>query len=310
MTRHNCLATLERLARRLGVALACLGLVWGAGAHAQAGPGADAASSPPAAAVVSASTEVPVPSWTGPVMDLTSTLSPAQSRELTDKLRALEQSTGAQLYVLVVPTTGSDTIEQYARRVFDQWQIGRRGVDDGILLLVAKDDHSLRIDTGYGLEGAVTDLQAGRIIREQITPYFTFGDFYAGINAGVDALIALMHDEPLPAPVTEDDEPVFMLAPLSFLALVVPPIMGAFLLGAFVYVLFESLWLALVAAAVGFGLSLLGRSMGLSRRLNRHRRNRWPDDRGGGGFGGGFGGGGPGGGGGGRGGGGGASGSW
>src|SRR5690606_2233867 len=99
---------------------------------------------------------------------------------------------------------------------------------------------------------------------------------------GVDALIALMHDEPLPAPVTEDDEPVFMLAPLSFLALVVPPIMGAFLLGAFVYVLFESLWLALVAAAVGFGLSLLGRSMGLSRRLNRHRRNRWPDDRGGG----------------------------
>src|SRR5690606_36641983 len=130
------------------------------------------------------------------------------------------------------------------------------------------------------------------IIREQITPHFTFGDFYAGIDAGVNALIALIHDEPLPAPVTEDDEPVFMLAPLSFLALVVPPVMGAFVLGAFVYVLFESIPLTLLAAAVGFGLSLLGRSMGLAQRLNRHRRNRGPDDRGGGGFGGGFGGGG------------------
>src|SRR5690606_6882400 len=115
----------------------------------------------------------------------------------------------------------------------------------------------------------------------------------------------------LPAPVTEDDEPVFMLAPLSFLALVVPPVMGAFVLGAFVYVLFESIPLTLLAAAVGFGLSLLGRSMGLAQRLHRHRRNRGPDDRGGGGFGGGFGGGDSGGGGGGgRGGGGGASGSW
>ncbi len=278
------IGTLLRLARGLGAAALAWACLWGAAAHAQAAP-ADTVQAPPAAAAErpASAAEVPVPSWTGPVMDQTSTLDPGQIQALSGKLRALEQSTGAQLYVLILPTTGSDSIEQYARRVFDQWQIGRKGVDDGILLLVAKDDRNVRIDVGYGLEGAVTDLQAGRIIREQITPHFTFGDFHAGIEAGVDALIALIHGEPLPAPATEDDEPVFMLAPLSFLALVVPPVMGAFLLGAFVYVLFESLWLALVAAAVGFGLSLLGRSMGLAKRFAGRRRGRWPDDRGGGG---------------------------
>src|SRR5690606_29927481 len=118
---------------------------------AWAAPGAGTAQGVPA--TQASATEVPVPRWTGPVMDLASALAPGQAEALSDRLRALEQSSGAQIFVLIVPTTGTDSIEQYARRVFDQWRIGRKGVDDGILLLVARNDHTLRIETGYGVEG-------------------------------------------------------------------------------------------------------------------------------------------------------------
>ena len=107
----------------------------------------------------------PVPAIAGWVTDTTGTLSPDQKDALNQQLKAVEQEKGAQVVILMVPTTGEETIEQYALRVFDQWEIGRKKVDDGILLLVAKDDRRMRIQTGYGLEGAVTDLQAGRIIR-------------------------------------------------------------------------------------------------------------------------------------------------
>lgn len=256
--------------------------------------------------------EIPVPPLVNHVMDLSDTLKPDQVRALDAKLADFERSRGSQIFVLMVPSTGQDKVEQYARRVFDTWGVGREGLDDGVLLLVATKDRTLRIDVGYGLEGAVTDLVAGRIIRDQITPHFSFGDFYAGIDAGADALMAAIRGEALPAPVTEDDRPVFMLAPLAFLSLVLPPVMSAFVLGAFVQVLFESLWMTAVAALVGFALAYLGRSMGFAQKFQRRRRSF--DDRDGGGFGGGgggFGGGGGGAsGGGGRGGGGGASGSW
>jgi uncharacterized protein len=232
--------------------------------------------------------EIPVPALTHHVMDLSDTLRADQVQALDAKLRAFERDRGSQVFVLMVPTTGQDTVEQYARRVFDTWRVGREGLDDGVLLLVAKEDRTLRIDVGYGLEGAVTDLLAGRIIREQIAPHFAFGDFYAGIDAGADALMAAIRGENLPAPATEDDRPIFMLAPLAFLSLILPPAMSAFALGAFVYVVFESIWMAVLAALAGAGLALLGRSMGFAKRIRGRRGRGGRGD--GGGFGGGFGG--------------------
>src|SRR5690606_8722773 len=133
--------------------------------------------------------QVEVPKLTQRVTDQTNTLDASTQTQLTQQLEALEKRKGAQIAVLMVSTTGRDTIESYARRVFDQWRLGRGQVDDGILLLVAKEDRKLRIEVGYGLEGAVPDLLAGSIIREQITPQFKQGDFSAGVSAGVASLI-------------------------------------------------------------------------------------------------------------------------
>ncbi len=275
-----------------------------------------------ASAAVVAADAPAVPAWKAPVMDLTDTLDPARIQALTQRVRALEQAHGAQLFVLLVPTTGSDSIEQYARRVFDQWAVGRKGVDDGVLLLVALQDRRVRIEVGYGLEGAVTDAASGRIIREQITPLFANGDYAGGVSAGVAALASLIAGEALPAPqessgrVPDDDEPpLFLLLPLAGLALVAHPVMGGFLMGVFVLVVTGSPLWAVLAALAGVGLSLLGRALGWAQRFQR--RGRSGRDGFGGGGGGGFGGGGGSsggsggsGGGGGRGGGGGASGSW
>ncbi|MCQ9618033.1 TPM domain-containing protein [Paenalcaligenes niemegkensis] len=114
----------------------------------------------------------PIPPLTDWVTDTTATFTTQQKQALSTQLQSLEEEKGSQIFVLIVPTTGEDTIESYARRAYDAWQVGRESVDDGILLVVAKADRRLRIEVGYGLEGAVTDLQSGRIIREQITPGF------------------------------------------------------------------------------------------------------------------------------------------
>ncbi len=121
------------------------------------------------------------------VTDLTGTLDASQQQALETRLAALEERKGAQVVVLIVPTTGPDTIEQFATRVFDQWKLGRKKVDDGILFVVAKNDHNLRFEVGYGLEGAVPDAMAGRIIREQVVPHFKQDDYAGGIEAGADA---------------------------------------------------------------------------------------------------------------------------
>src|SRR5690606_17894367 len=132
------------------------------------------------------------PPLQGRVTDLTSTLNAGQSQALSSKLADLEKRKGAQIALLLVPTTAPESIEQYAVRAFETWRLGRDNVDDGILLVVAKDDRALRIEVGYGLEGAVTDALAGRIIREQITPRLGQGDFYGGLQAGVDSLTKLI----------------------------------------------------------------------------------------------------------------------
>ncbi|MGB6241344.1 MAG: TPM domain-containing protein [Castellaniella sp.] len=278
----------------------------------------------PAAAQNADADAIPVPAWTAPVMDLSKTLDAGQVQTLTQQVSTLTAQQGSQLFVLLVPTTGNETIEQYARRVFDQWAVGRQGVDDGVLLLVAVQDRRVRIDVGYGLEGAVPDVAAGRIIREQITPHFAQGDVFSGLQAGVSALQMLMRGEALPPPASSDessgeydDAPYAMVLPLLVLVLVMPFWLSAVLAGGFVFVATGSWGWAALGALGGLLFSVLGRVLGVADKLGRGRgrSGRRGGRGGGGGFGGGFGGGGGGfgggsGGGGGRGGGGGASGGW
>jgi uncharacterized protein len=147
-----------------------------------------------------AGAQVPVPPLTGRVTDQTATLTAAQKAALEQTLQAFEARKGSQLAVLIVPTTAPETIEQYALRVAEQWKLGRKKVDDGALLVVAKTDRALRIEVGYGLEGALNDATSKRIISEIIAPRFKQGDFYGGITAGVDRMIRVIDGEPLPKP--------------------------------------------------------------------------------------------------------------
>ncbi|HET6546118.1 MAG TPA: TPM domain-containing protein [Rhodanobacteraceae bacterium] len=148
----------------------------------------------------------PIPDLHARVTDLTGTLDAQQVRTLDGELAALEQRKGAQIGVLMVPTTAPEDIAAYAIRVFDRWKLGRQGIDDGALLLVAKDDHRVRIEVARGLEGAIPDAAAARIIREYITPRFRAGDFYGGIHDATVALAKLVDGEPLPPPLTEDHD--------------------------------------------------------------------------------------------------------
>lgn len=144
--------------------------------------------------------EVPVPALKARVTDLTGTLSQGQAASLEQKLAAFETRKGSQMAVLMLPTTQPETVEQFSIRVAEAWKIGRKGTDDGVILVVAKDDRRLRIEVGYGLEGAIPDATAKRVISEVITPRFKAGDFYGGILAGVDRLIQLADGEKLPPP--------------------------------------------------------------------------------------------------------------
>ena len=119
---------------------------------------------------------------------------------LTQTLRNFEARKGSQIAVLIVPTTDGEAIEQFSLRVAEAWKIGRKKIDDGALLVVAKNDRHLRIEVGYGLEGALTDATAKRIIDEDITPKFKAGDFAGGVSAGVDRMIRVIDGEQLPAP--------------------------------------------------------------------------------------------------------------
>ncbi len=144
--------------------------------------------------------QVAVPPLTGRVVDQTGTLSSDEIASLSQKLKDFEARKGSQIAVLIVPTTQPEEIEQYSIRVAEAWKIGRKKIDDGAILLVAKNDRKLRIEVGYGLEGALTDVTSRRIIDEIITPKFRSGDFAGGISDGVDRIISVIDGEPLPAP--------------------------------------------------------------------------------------------------------------
>ena len=261
-----------------------------------------------------AGAQIPVPPLTGRVTDLTATLTAGQRAALEQTLQAFEVRKGSQVAVLIVPTTAPETIEQYALRVAEQWKLGRKKVDDGAILVVAKDDRALRIELGYGLEGALNDATSKRIVSEIITPRFQQGDFYGGITAGVDRIIRVIDGEPLPEPKgrpTSDSADIQQYIPVIFiLALVVGGVLraalgrfpGALVTGGAValiaWLLVGAVSIALAAGVIALFFTLLGGGMG-GYGVGGHR----------GGFGGGFGGGGFGGGGGGFGGGG-ASGRW
>jgi len=275
---------------------------------------------------VAAQQLVPVPPLKSPVTDLTGTLTPDQAAALDAKLRAFEAGKGSQIAVLIVPTTEPEAIEQYALRVAEAWKLGRKGVDDGALLLVALQDRRVRIEVGYGLEGALPDAIANRIIDEDVVPQFRRGDFHGGIATAVDRMMRVIDGEPLPEPVkhapSQNIPGLAGLLPFLFiLALVGSQIFrrmfgrvgGALatggVVGGLTWLLIGILGLALGAGVFAFVLALLGGFGGGGNGwYSRRHGGGWGYP---GGFGGGLGGGGGGWSGGGGGfGGGGASGSW
>lgn len=271
---------------------------------------------------LAASAQVAVPP-VARVTDQTGTLGAEQKASLERMLEAFEARKGSQIAVLLVRTTGGEAIEQYALRVAEAWKLGRKGVDDGALLAIAKDDRALRIEVGYGLEGALNDATAKRIVAEVITPRFREGDFFGGISAGVDRMIKVIDGEPLPAPARsapQVDGGVFQFLPVVLIvAMVGGGLLRAMLgralgsvatggaVGFLVWVLAGTLFIGVMAGVLAFFFTLVGGGFGGGRRYGG-----FPGGWGGGGWGGGgmrSGGGGFGGGGGGFGGGG-ASGRW
>ncbi len=125
--------------------------------------------------------QVPVPEFAKYINDLTGTLTREEVSTLTSQIKTLTQKSHAQLIVLVVETTGDETIEQYATRVFERWQPGHKNLDDGILLVVAWQDHTVHIEIGYGLEGILT-IAVRQIIRNSIIPAFKKGNLAVGFN--------------------------------------------------------------------------------------------------------------------------------
>ena len=144
--------------------------------------------------------EIQIPELQDRVMDLTNTLTQEQKIHLADKLKSLESEKGSQLAILIIPTTDGETIEQFSLRVVEKWKLGRSKVDDGILILVAKDDRKMRIEVGYGLEGSLPDAICKRIITEQMRPSFKSGNYYEGLESATESIIKIINGEPLPEP--------------------------------------------------------------------------------------------------------------
>lgn len=213
--------------------------------------------------------DVPVPQLTGRVVDQTGTLSSADIATLSQKLRDFENRKGSQIAVLIVPTTQPETIEQFSIRVAEAWKIGRKKVDDGAILVVAKNDRHLRIEVGYGLEGALTDVTSRRIIDEDITPKFRSGDFAAGIGAGVDRMMRVIDGEPLPSPSRsanfahnlDDLMPVFAVALFAsigvggFFRAILGRLLGSLVTGGIIAAV---TWLILGSAAIAAAVGVLG----------------------------------------------------
>jgi len=141
-----------------------------------------------------------LPQISGRITDVTGTLDASQVSDLERRLKAFEDSAGSQIAVAIIPTTGEEAIEAYSMRLAEAWKIGRKKIDDGVILLIAKNDRAMRIEVGYGLEGALPDITSKRIISDWITPQFQQGNFYSGISVGIDAIMTAIRGETLPLP--------------------------------------------------------------------------------------------------------------
>ncbi len=247
--------------------------------------------------------DVAVPELTGRVVDQTGTLSSSDIAALSQKLLDFENRKGSQIAVLIVPTTQPETIEQFSIRVAEAWKIGRKKIDDGAILVVAKNDRHLRIEVGYGLEGALTDVTSRRIIDEVITPKFRTGDFAGGISEGVDRMIRVIDGEPLPAPSRsvnfahnlDDLAPLFIVTLFAsigvggFFRAVFGRLLGSLAVGGIIAAL---TWLILGSFALAMALGALGVVIGFVADLfsamapgtGRSRGGSWSSGSSGGGW--------------------------
>lgn len=254
---------------------------------------------------------LPVPPLTAHVIDQTGTLDAIQQKGLEEKLAAFEQSKGTQIAILMVATTQPEDDASYANRVANTWKIGRKGVGDGVLIVVAKNDRKVRIEVAKALEGAVPDLAAKRIIDEAMLPAFRSGDFAGGLRAGIDQLTARISGEALPAPPQHQSGPrsaakagfdwvdlaVFLFFGVMIGGRVLRAILGRVFgslatgvgAGAIALVVTSSIFIAGIAAFIALFYTLLSGGLGMVAP----RRGGWVGGGpwiGGGGFGGGRGG--------------------
>jgi len=230
------------------------------------------------------------------VTDQGKLLNSQQRSHIEEILSTLKQTEGSEVAVLIVNTTQPESLEDFSMRVVEKWKLGRKNIDDGVLLLIAKNDRKIRIEVGYGLEGAITDLSAGRIINEYITPEFRRGNFYQGILAGVGQISNLIKGEPLPEPTSNQGSSKkdpgnflpFMLFGSSILSIFLVPVLGRLItisvisLGGSAFIWFISHDLFLTGFTFVF-LAIFSGAFSASRSSSY---------RNGGGYGGGFGGGG------------------
>ena len=221
-----------------------------------------------------AQAEVAVPPLTQRITDLTSTLDAQQVQALEARLAEFEKTKGAQLAVLIVQSTQPETIEQFGIRVVEAWKLGRKKVDDGALLLIAKEDRTLRIEVGYGLEGALNDATSHRIIDEIIVPRFKRGEYYPGIESGLAAMMQVVNGEPLPSPKRAAASGKYDIESLLFIAFGLVVVVGGMLrvmlgrfpaallmggaLGFLAWLLVAPLLIALFVGLIAFVFVLLG----------------------------------------------------
>jgi uncharacterized protein len=246
-----------------------------------------------------ASAEVAVPPLNRPVIDQTGTLSGGDIARLAVKLKDLENRKGSQIAILIVPTTAPETIKQYSIRVAETWKVGRKKIDDGALLVVAKDDQHLRIEVGYGLEGSLTDITVQRIIDEVIIPKFKAGDFAGGISEGIDRMIKVINGETLPAVEQEvvitgkDLAKPFVLFCIVMLGIFMRPALGRLIavmatggvIAVAAWFIAGSIVSALLAGGVGFMFALFAQALVPTGRGQRVQWNwggsvgGWSGDR-------------------------------
>jgi len=252
--------------------------------------------------------EIPVPKLTAHVQDSTGTLTVPEREALEAKLTSFEREKGSQVAVLLVPSLDGEAIEDFAGRVTDQWKLGRKGVDDGVLFVIAKQERKMRIHTGRGVQGTLTDALSRRIIADVVAPRFRTGDFAGGIDAGADAIMKAIEGEALPPPkagskrVARKVDTISSYSDFLWMAFFFVPILGmamrsmggravgSGITSAVTGIVAWQVFGSLVFAAVAGVLALLFTLFLGSSAANRVGRGGWSGGIGSGGFGGGGGG--------------------